>query len=192
MHDTTAPWAKASSLLALSFSEILAEEGIDFEEFESRAIALGHAAIAEAMSLSLERKDASLCAALGDGLAVHDRRPKTLASEIGDLAFSYRRARDRYGNTVVPLADFLDLPWCARVTPGARSFLVEAGADVSYQKAANLMARHGSRVSATTVMNSLRTAGALCAEEDAALAEDLFANGVTPPGEIESEQVLVC
>ncbi|MFR5092852.1 MAG: hypothetical protein ACLTDR_13445 [Adlercreutzia equolifaciens] len=34
------------------------------------------------MSLSLERKDASLCAALGDGLAVHDRRPKTLASEI--------------------------------------------------------------------------------------------------------------
>ncbi|MFR5093400.1 MAG: hypothetical protein ACLTDR_16725 [Adlercreutzia equolifaciens] len=53
------------------------------------------------------------------------------------------------------------------------------------------MARHGSRVSATTVMNSLRTAGALCAEEDAALAEDLFANGVTPPGEIESEQVLV-
>ena len=131
MHDTTAPWAKASSLLALSFSE------------------------------------------------------------IGDLAFSYRRARDRCGNTVVPLADFLDLPWCARVTPGARSFLVEAGADVSYQKAANLMARHGSRVSATTVMNSLRTAGALCAEEDAALAEDLFANGVTPPGEIESEQVLV-
>ena len=86
MHDTTAPWAKASSLLALSFSEILDEEGIDFEEFESRAIALGHAAIAEAMSLSLERKDASLCAALGDGLAVHDRRPKTLASEIGDLS----------------------------------------------------------------------------------------------------------
>lgn len=64
MHDTTAPWAKASSLLALSFSEILDEEGIDFEEFESRAIAFGHAAIAEAMSLSLERKDASLCAAL--------------------------------------------------------------------------------------------------------------------------------
>lgn len=126
MHDTTAPWAKASSLLASSFSEILDEEGINFEEFESRAIAFGHAAIAEAISLSLERKDASLCAALGDGLAVHDRRPKTLASEIGDLAFSCRRARDRYGNTVVPLADFLDLPWCARVTPGARSFLVEA------------------------------------------------------------------
>ncbi|MFR2951079.1 MAG: UPF0236 family transposase-like protein [Collinsella intestinalis] len=189
MHDTTAPWAKASSLLALSFSEILDEEGIDFEEFESRAIALGHAAIAEAMSLSLERKDASLCAALGDGLAVHDRRPKTLASEIGDLAFSYRRARDRYGNTVVPLADFLDLPWCARVTPGARSSgrgrrrrLLPEGRQPD---GAARLARE------PTVMNSLRTAGALCAEEDAALAEDLFANGVTPPGEIESEQVLV-
>ena len=71
------------------------------------------------MSLSPERKDASLRAALGDGLSVPDRRPKTLASKIGDLAFSYRRVRDRYGNAVIPLADCLDLPWCARVTPGA-------------------------------------------------------------------------
>ena len=36
-------------MLASSFSEILDEEGINFEEFESRAIALGHAAIAEAI-----------------------------------------------------------------------------------------------------------------------------------------------
>ena len=40
-------------------------------------------------------------------------------------------------------------------------------------------------------MNSLRVAGALCAEEDAGLAEDLFVNGVTPPGEVVSEPVLV-
>ena len=191
MHDTAAPWAEASSLLASSFYEILNEGGMSFEEFESRSIAYGHAAIADAISMALERKDASLCAGLPDGCKVHDKRPKTLASEVGDLRFSYRRARDAYGNTVVPLADFLDLPWCSRITPGARSFLVDAGADVSYQKAANLMARRGSRVSATTVMNSLRVAGALCAEEDAGLAEDLFVNGVTPPGEVVSEQVLV-
>lgn len=191
MHDTAAPWAEASSLLASSFYEILCEEGMSFEEFESRSISYGHAAIADAISMSLERKDKSLCAGLPDGCKVHDRRPKTLASEVGDLSFSYRRVRDACGNTVVPLADHLDLPWCARVTPGARSFLVEAAADVSYQKAANLMARHGSRVSATTVMNSVRVAGALCAEEDAGLAEDLFVNGVTPPGEAASDQVLV-
>ena len=191
MHDTAAPWAEASSLLASSFYEILNEEGVSFEEFESRSISYGHAAIADAISQALERKDASLCASLPDGCKVHDRRPKSLASEVGDLRFRYRRVRDEYGNTVIPLADHLDLPWCARVTPGAKSFLVEAGADVSYQKAANLMARHGSRVSATTVMNSLRVAGALCAEEDAALAEDLFVNGVMPPGEVESAQVLV-
>lgn len=191
MHNTTAPWAEASSLLASSFYKLLDEEEMGFEEFESRAISLGHAAIADAISLALERKDAALCANLADGHAVQDRRPKTLASEVGDLNFSYRRVRDEYGNTVVPLADCLDLPWYTRVTPGARSFLVEAGAEVSYQRAANLMARHGSRVSATTVMNSVRAAGALCAEEDAELAEDLFANGVTPPGEVEAEQVLV-
>lgn len=191
MHDTASPRAEASSLLASSFYEILSEEGVSFEEFESKSIEYGHAVIADAISMALERKDAFLCASLPDGCRVHDRRPKTLASEVGDLSFKCRRVRDECGNTAMPLADFLDLPWCARVTPGARSFLVEAGADVSYQKAANLMARHGSRVSATTVMNAVRQAGALCAEEDAALAEDLFVNGVTPPGEVVSAQVLV-
>ena len=83
--------------------------------------------------------------------------------------------RDANGHSVIPYADALDLPWGARVTPGAKSFLVEAGAETSYQKAANLLARNGSRVSATTVMNSIRQFGALCAEEDAALAEDLVA-----------------
>ena len=35
MHDTAAPWAEASSLLASSFYDILNEEGMTFEEFES-------------------------------------------------------------------------------------------------------------------------------------------------------------
>ena len=68
---------------------------------------------------------------------------------------------------------------------------MEADAEVSYQKAANLLARNGSAVSPTTVMNAIRQAGALCAEEDALLAEDMFVNGVVPEGEVESEQVLV-
>ena len=40
-------------------------------------------------------------------------------------------------------------------------------------------------------MLTARQAGALCAEEDIALAEDMFVNGVVPDGEVESEQVLV-
>ena len=191
MNDTTTPMAEAASLLASSFFEVVCEEGVDFEAFESRCISLGHSMIADAMSMALERFDARLCLGLPEGCRVHDRREKTLASEVGDLKFRYRRVRDAFGNTVVPYADALDLPWGARVTPGARSFLVEAGADVSYQKAANLLARNGSRVSATTVMNSVRQAGALCAEEDVALAHDMFVNGVMPDGEVESEQVLV-
>ena len=191
MNDTATPRAEASSLLASFFFEIACEEGVDFGSFESRCISLGHSVIADAMSMALERFDAALCLDLPDGCKIHDRREKTLASEVGDLRFKYRRVRDAFGNTVVPYADALDLPWGARVTPGARSFLVEAGADVSYQKAANLLARNGSRVSATTVMNAIRQAGALCAEEDAALAEDMFANGVVPDGEVESRQVLV-
>ena len=191
MNDTATPRAEASSLLASFFFEIVCEEGIGFEAFESRCISLGHSIIADAMSMALERFDAKLCLDLPEGCKVHDRREKTLASEVGDLKFRYRRVRDSFGNTVIPYADALDLPWNARVTPGAKSFLVEAGANVSYQKAANLLARNGSRVSPTTVMNAIRQAGALCAEEDAALAEDMFANGVVPEGGVESEQVLV-
>lgn len=191
MNDTATPRAEASSLLASLFFDILCEEGVDFEAFESKCISLGHSVMADAMSAALERLDARLCLDLPEGCKVHDRRKKTLASEVGDLKFSYRRVRDAFGNTVVPYAEALDLPWGARVTPGARSFLVEAGAEVSYQKAANLLARNGSRVSATTVMRAIRQAGALCAEEDAALAEGLFVDGVMPPGEVASEQVLV-
>lgn len=190
MNDTAAP-RTASSLLAPIFLEILCEDEIDFESFESRAIAVGHSVIAEAMSAAIERLDERLCSDLPEGCRVHDVRSKTLATEVGDLSFRYRRVRDGFGNTVVPCADALDLPWYARVSPAARSFLVEAGAEVSYQRAANLLARNGSRVSATTVMNALRGAGELCAEEDAALAEDLFVNGVVPEADVESAQVLV-
>lgn len=190
MNDT-ATLREASSLLAPVFLEILCEDGMDFGSFESRAIAVGHSVVAEAMSAAIERLDAKLCAELPEGCRVHDRRTKTLASEVGDLSFRCRRVRDAFGGTVVPVADALDLPWYARVSPGARSFLVEAGAEVSYQRAANLLARNGSRVSATTVMNAVRRTGELCAEDDARLAENLFANGVLPDGEVESAQVLV-
>ena len=191
MNDTPTPQSAAASLLAPVLLDILREDGIRFESFESRAIAVGHAVIADAMAAAIERLDAELCAELPEGCRVHDRRRKTLATEVGDLSFTYRRARDAFGNTVIPYADALDLPWNARVSPAARAFLVEAGAETSYQRAANLLARNGSRVSATTVMNSVRQAGELCAEEDAALAEGLFADGVVPEAELESAQIML-
>lgn len=43
------------------------------------------------------------------------------------------------GCIVAPCADALDLPWGARVTSGAKSFLVEVGTEVSCQKATNLL-----------------------------------------------------
>ena len=97
MNDTTTPMAEAASLLASSFFEVVCEEGVDFEAFESRCISLGHSMIADAMSMALERFDARLCLGLPEGCRVHDRREKTLASEVGDLKFRYRRVRDRFG-----------------------------------------------------------------------------------------------
>ena len=91
MNDTATPRVEASSLLASFFFEIVCEEGVDFEDFESRCISLGHLVIADAMSMALEQFDAKLCLDLPDGCKVHDRRGKTLASEVGDLRFKYRR-----------------------------------------------------------------------------------------------------
>lgn len=110
MNDTATSRAEASSLLASFFYEIAREEGVTFEAFESRPISLGHAVIADAMSMALERFDARLCSDLPEGCRVHDRRGKTLASEVGGLRFRYRRVRDAFGNTAVPYADALDLP----------------------------------------------------------------------------------
>ena len=162
----------------------------DFAAFEDAAIAAGHSMMAEAMGRALEARDAELAAGRPAGPRMRDRRERTLATEVGDVSFSRCRYAGEEG-AVYLLDDALDLPWGARVSPGAAAFLVTAGTMASYARTASLLARRGSSVSATAVMACLRSAGALCAEEDAALAEDLFANGVTPPGEIESEQVLV-
>ena len=61
MNDTATPRAEAASLLASSFFEILCEEGITFETFESRSISIDHEVIASAMSIAIERLDAKLC-----------------------------------------------------------------------------------------------------------------------------------
>jgi hypothetical protein len=68
--------------------------GIDFEGFESRCISLGHSIIADAMSTALERFDARLCLDLPDRCKVHDRRVKTLPSEVGDLKLRYRSVQE--------------------------------------------------------------------------------------------------
>lgn len=191
MHDTTKPAGQAAACLASVFSAILEEDPLlRFEDFEERALAAGHAAMAAALGLALERLDARLCASLPAGQHVHDVRKRTLATQVGDVAFTYRRVRDEHGCTVVPFADALDLPWGCRVSPAAKSFLVDAGAEVSYAKAARLMQRAGgSRVSATCVMRALRAAGGLCAEEDAAAAEALYGQGIVPDAELEASQI---
>lgn len=59
------------------------------------------------------------------GISVHDVRSRTLATEIGDVGFSLRRYRDRFGEDVYLLADALDIPYGCRISPGAQEFLVQ-------------------------------------------------------------------
>ena len=98
----------------------------DFAAFEDAAIAAGHSMMAEAMGRALEARDAELAAGRPAGLRMRDRRERTLATEVGDVSFSRCRYAGEEG-AVYLLDDALDLPWGARVSPGAAAFLVTAG-----------------------------------------------------------------
>lgn len=193
-NDTAPAELRAKLALAELFWEALSAAGgsATFESFEDDAIRIGHEAIAGAMVAALERLDAALAAALPEGSRAHDRRGRTLATRAGDVAFRWTRVRDARGSTEVPLAEALDLPHGCRVSPGAAAFLVEAGAEVSYARAARLLERSGgSRVSPTAVMAALRSAGELCAEEDEAAARALYGQGELPGGEEECAELLL-
>ena len=73
---------------------MLCEEGIAFEAFESQPTSIGHAVIAGAMSMAIERLDAELCSGLPEGCRVHDKGRKAFASAVGDLKSEYRRVRE--------------------------------------------------------------------------------------------------
>lgn len=137
--------AQAELFLASAFAEVMASQGGDLEQIEDACVSAGHELMAAAFGLALERLDGALRSQLAQGVRPHDRRSRTIATKMGDVRFSYSRCRDACGNTVVPLADALDFPWYARISPAARSFLVAAGADVSFSKSAGLLGMAGGR-----------------------------------------------
>lgn len=191
-NDTAPATLRARQALSELFYEALSAAGAaaTFESFEDDAVRMGHEAIAGAMASALERLDAEICSSLPPGCRVHDRRRRTLATKAGDVSFRWTRVRDARGFSEVPLAEALDLPHGCRVSPAASSFLVAAGAEVSYAKASRLLAMAGgSSVSPTTAMLALRAAGALCAEEDEAAAASLYRDGVLPGGEEERAEL---
>lgn len=190
MPDDTNPRARAIGALAeLFFEEAVTSD--DLASLESRAIECGHGCMAEALALALEALDARLLSERPENLRVHDVRPRTLATEIGDVAFSIRRYRDAFGCDVYPLADVLDIPYGCRISPGAAELLTLAATDMSYAKAARLLSRHGSSVKPTAVMGLVRQAGALCAEEDGQAARALYADGVVPDAEGACEELSI-
>ena len=182
MEDYTNPRTQAIAALAELFFESACQSA-DLAQLESSAIDIGHGCMAEALGLALEALDARLHAQKTEGISVHDVRSRTLATEIGDVGFSLRRYRDRFGEDVYLLADALDIPYGCRISPGAQEFLVQSASLVSYAKAAKLLARHGSSVKATSVMRCPRDAGALCAADNEKAARELYRDGVLPGGE---------
>lgn len=110
----------------------------------------------------------------------------------GDVRFRRTVHVDCAVLTRYPLDEELDLPSGDRVSPSARSFLVGCGADVPFARTAGLMAiAGGPPVSATTVMDSVRSAGEAMAGIERARARDLFRDGVAPGADSAAEEVLV-
>ena len=189
---TAADRAQAEGCLTSIFCEVLASCGESLEDAEDLCLAAGHEILAKAFGRALERLDAKICAELPKGTRIHDKRQRTMATKMGDVTFRYRRCRDEYGNTVVPLADALDFPWNARISPAARVFLVTAGADVSFVRSARLLeSAGGSSVSPASVMRCVHRAGELCAAEDEAAAIALVRDGVIPDADCEVAEICV-
>ncbi len=188
--NLTAPAAVAA--FEAAFLDMLREGPGGFGAFESEARSVALASCAEAMSRALEARDRELAASRPKGLRVHSRRPRALATMCGDVRFRRTVLVDGAGLTRYPLDEELDLPAGDRVSPSARSFLATCGADVPFARTAELMAiAGGSPVSATTVMDSVRSAGEAVAGIERARARDLFRDGVAPRADSAAEEVLV-
>ena len=188
--NLTVPAAVAA--LETAFLGMLREGPGGFGAFESEARSVALASCAEAMSRALEARDRELAASRPKGLRVHSRRPRALATMCGDVRFRRTVLVDGAGLTRYPLDEELDLPAGDRVSPSARSFLATCGADVPFARTAELMAiAGGSPVSATTVMDSVRSAGEAVAGIERARARDLFRDGVAPRADSAAEEVLV-
>lgn len=188
MADDSSPRARAIAALTELFLEET-EACVDFATLESVCIDIGHACMRVSLGRLLEIRDDELMRSRPDGYVAHDKRPRALATELGDILFMQRRYRDRFGLDAYLLADRLDIPYGARVSPGAAEFLVLAASQASYAKAADLLARHGSRISERTVMAALRQAGGACAQEDAEAARSLYGDGVVPEAENSFEEI---
>lgn len=186
MYDTT----QAVNCLSSVFLNLLKTEFPTLAGFEDEAKRIGNEVIAHAMGHALSLLDSELCSNLPKGIHIHERRKRTLATCVGDVCFTRRLCRDRYNNTVVPLDEAIDLCRGARVSPAAMDFLVDAGAEVSYAKAAALLTRAGgSHVSAKYVMGALQKCGEACEQADVRLAHELYVNGVVPDADVKEDEI---
>lgn len=181
----------AASALSQAFLPLLG--GCEsFAEFESRALELSRRTAAEAMSRALEAFDRELASSRPSGSTVHSRRARTLATMTGDVRFERAVLLDAAGSTLYPLDEALGLPMGDRVSPSMREFLVTCGADVPFGRTSRLAAMGGgSRVSATTVMRSLRRCGGAIAASEREAARPLFSDGVAPEADTAAAHVLV-
>lgn len=158
MPDGPDMQAAIDSLADIFWDILSSRDDITFEEFEERALTCGHRAMAQAIGKALERCDAELCANLPSDQHIHDKRRRTLITEVGDVTFTQHRVRSAAGTTA-PLSEALGIAGNRQISPGALTFLAEAGAELSYASAARLLARKGgSQVSAMTAMRALRQA----------------------------------
>lgn len=183
----------AAAALEAALTELMASSPAGFAQLEETAKRMALASCAEALSRALEARDRELLASSRPaGSRVHSRRPRTLATTMGDVTFSRSLLLDAAGNTLCPLDEELGLPLGDRVSPAARGFLVTCGADVPFARTARLLEMAGgSAVSATTVMSSLRRAGEAVAEEERSAARDLYRDGVPPEADSAAEEALV-
>lgn len=120
MADDSSPKARAIAALTELFLE-KTEACSDFSVLESICMDAGHECMSVSLGRALEARDEELMRSRPEGYVAHDKRTRTLATEMGDVSFVQRRYRDRFGLDAYLLSDRYGIPYGARVSPGRRS-----------------------------------------------------------------------
>lgn len=178
-HDTL---AVEEALSDIFFSQLLEpalfHSGCTLGNFEKRAYETGLPLICQAMDRALEKLGDHLYRFEKDeGSSVHDRKPRTLLTEVGQVTFRRRAYRTREGAQLCLPDEHLAIVPGARIPPGAFEMVRDDALCDSYGRAADLLCRHTKTpLSRRSVGHILKESARIIQEQENRSACDIFIN----------------
>ena len=162
-------------------------------DFEEQALREGFELIRHAMSLALEKLDDHLYRhERPAGCSVHDRKARTLLTEVGQVSFRRRAYRNREGAQFCLLDECLSIPPGSRISPGAFGMVRDDALCDAYARAGELLCRHTrASLSRRAVADILKESARAIQEQERRSTYELFAENKAPEGKNRADGLCV-